>query len=312
MNYEEKLKEAKKLYESANDDQKYILESLFPELKESENELEWLTQFIQEEVYSLSMDIRDDEDRIKLKKLQRSLEWLKKQGENNKWKPSKDEMDALYSLSYLTNKVDDEKDEAITKLYQDLKREFFGGKSYENMFPTNTSTEDDVRRRSTIQVLEYARNLDTYNQYGKEDITKNIAWLEKQEGCEHIRKDWLEHIKQSWYKEGFIYGKYSGETSKEWTISDAATLKELIDFLENGTAKLQHDLTRYANWLKIQFTPIEKKSEQKSTWSGEDDYNVQCLIAKTNCDIQKGNVGRNEELIDWLKSLKNRIKNGSH
>ena len=43
-----------------------------------------------------------------------------------------------------------------------------------------SNTEDDVRRRSTIQVLEYARSLDAYNQYGKVDIDKNIAWLEKQ------------------------------------------------------------------------------------------------------------------------------------
>ena len=41
-------------------------------------------------------------------------------------------------------------------------------------------TEDDLRRQSTIQVLEYARSLDTYNQYGKADIDKNIAWIEKQ------------------------------------------------------------------------------------------------------------------------------------
>ena len=39
---------------------------------------------------------------------------------------------------------------------------------------------DEVRRISTIQVLEYAKSLDVYNQYGKEDIDKNIAWLEKQ------------------------------------------------------------------------------------------------------------------------------------
>lgn len=96
-----------------------------------------------------------------------------------------------------------------------------------------------------------------------------IAWLEKQEGCEYIKKDWLEHIKQSWYKEGFIDGKYNGGTSKERTINDAATLKELIDFLENGTAKLQHDLTRYANWLKIQFTPIEKQGEHAIACSKE-------------------------------------------
>lgn len=50
-------------------------------------------------------------------------------------------------------------------------------KESENMFP---NTEDGVRRRSIIQVLEYARSLDVYNQYGKADIDKNIAWLEKQ------------------------------------------------------------------------------------------------------------------------------------
>ena len=52
-----------------------------PELAESEDELTWLTRFIKEEAYSLSMDIRDNEDRVKLKKLQRSLAWLEKQGD---------------------------------------------------------------------------------------------------------------------------------------------------------------------------------------------------------------------------------------
>ena len=50
-----------------------------------------------------------------------------------------------------------------------------------------------------------------------------------------------------------------------------------------------------------------KKIEQNSAWSEEDDYNVQCLAAKVTSDIQNGNVGRNQELIDWLKSLKQRI-----
>jgi hypothetical protein len=86
-------------------------------------------------------------------------------------------MGVLYSLAYITNKYDEHKEEVITRLYQDLKREFFNDSSYENMFP---NTENDVRRRSTIQVLEYARSLDSYNQYGKADIDKNIAWLEKQ------------------------------------------------------------------------------------------------------------------------------------
>ena len=102
---------------------------------------------------------------------------VEKEGKETSWKPSKEEMDVLYSLAYITNKYDEHKEEVITRLYQDLKREFFNGSSYENMFP---NTENDVRRRSTIQVLEYARSLDNYNQYGKADIDKNIAWLEKQ------------------------------------------------------------------------------------------------------------------------------------
>ena len=102
---------------------------------------------------------------------------VEEEGKETSWKPSKEEMDVLYDLAYITNKYDEHKEEVITRLYQDLKREFFNGSSYENMFP---NTENDVRRRSTIQVLEYARSLDNYNQYGKADIDKNIAWLEKQ------------------------------------------------------------------------------------------------------------------------------------
>lgn len=55
-----------------------------PELEVSEDELTWLTRFIKEEAYSLSMDIRDNEDRVKLKKLQRSLAWLEKQAGKDK------------------------------------------------------------------------------------------------------------------------------------------------------------------------------------------------------------------------------------
>ena len=108
-----------------------------------------------------------------------AIAWLEKQGKKSSWKPSKEEMDVLYSLSYITNEYDEHKEDVITHLYQDLKREFFNDSSYENMFSLDNK-EDDVRRRSTIQVLEYARSLDAYNQYGKADIDKNISWLEKQ------------------------------------------------------------------------------------------------------------------------------------
>lgn len=110
------------------------------------------------------------------------IDWLKKKGKKSSWKPSKEEMDALYSLSYITNEYDERKEDVITHLYQDLKREFFNDSSYENMFSLDNENnkEDDIRRRSTIQILEYARSLGAYNQYGKADIDKNIVWLKKQ------------------------------------------------------------------------------------------------------------------------------------
>ena len=52
---------------------------------------------------------------------------------------------------------------------------------------------------------------------------------------------------------------------------------------------------------------LEKQGENPK-WSEEDDYNVHCCIAKAESDIAKnGYPGRNKELIDWLKSLKQRI-----
>ena len=149
----------------------------------------------------------------------------------------------------------------ILKDFYDESAIFSVRTALETLHPELKESEDEKIRKTLIRVLN--ENVGNgIEKYGAK-LEEALAWLEKQEGCEHIKKDWLEHIKQSWYKEGFIDGKYSGGTSKEWTINDAATLKELIDFLENGTTKLQHDLTRYANWLKIQFTPIEKQGQPR-------------------------------------------------
>ena len=70
MIQEDKLKEAQRLYETANTDQRYVLESLFPELKESEDERtrKEIVRFIRMEV----------EDEIVGNKW---LAWLDKQGE---------------------------------------------------------------------------------------------------------------------------------------------------------------------------------------------------------------------------------------
>lgn len=70
MIQEDKLKEAQRLYETANADQRYVLERLFPELKESEDE-----RTRQEIVRFIRMEVEDEIVGNKW------LAWLEKQGE---------------------------------------------------------------------------------------------------------------------------------------------------------------------------------------------------------------------------------------
>lgn len=93
----------------------------------------------------------------------RWIAWLEKQSKETSWKPSKEEMDALYGLAYITNKMDDKKDEAITKLYQDLKREFFSGVSYENMFPSSPVDSPKLEKQCEQKSIDNLTPLEAMN-----------------------------------------------------------------------------------------------------------------------------------------------------
>lgn len=69
------------LYPTLKGEEKERAERLFPELKESEDEVAWLIKFIQEEIDCLRFDLRGYDDRTKLENLRRSLAWLERQGE---------------------------------------------------------------------------------------------------------------------------------------------------------------------------------------------------------------------------------------
>jgi len=73
MTQEEKLQEAKRLYKSANADQRYVLESLFPELAESEDERirRAIIQFF---------ELQDDNTTYSLIPKKDIIAWLEKQG----------------------------------------------------------------------------------------------------------------------------------------------------------------------------------------------------------------------------------------
>ena len=149
MDYEKKYKEALETARKINSGEGVAgppdwttYEVIFPELKESEDELTWLTKYIEEEAYSLSMDIRDEEDRVKLKNLQRSLAWLEKQSTFDKCRKEGDRIvknpdGTHFNISQLERvaKVEPrwtEEDEKIMKGAVSFLIEFRNNKGYEN------------------------------------------------------------------------------------------------------------------------------------------------------------------------------------
>ena len=71
MTQEEKLEDAKRLYETANADQRYVLESLFPELKESEDEK------VRKALIEL---VKQSSEILEKNNQNRMIAWLEKQG----------------------------------------------------------------------------------------------------------------------------------------------------------------------------------------------------------------------------------------
>ena len=95
----------------------------------------------------------------------------------------------------------------------------------------------------------------------------------------------------------------------EWSKNDTAFLNEIIDFFENKTVRLQHDLDMYAHWLKS--LPERFNLTPKQEWSEEDADILNCCIssieeAKENRYAYKetdGDTSYDRE-IAFLKSLR--------
>lgn len=161
MERKEAIEVIKKNYPHVNESGSQFetaLRTLIPELKESEDKKirRCISDVVKEYDWSHIYGVTKEQ----------CFAWIERQGKQSKWKPSKDEMDALYGLAYITNKMDDKKDEAVTKLYQDLKREFFNGASYENMFPSSyIDSNINVEKQGEQTIEEVARKVKHDKEY---------------------------------------------------------------------------------------------------------------------------------------------------
>lgn len=144
----------------------------------------------------------------------------------------------------------------------------------ERMFPELKESEDEKIRRTLLESFEYQIK---ESHPDKEwicgvKLKEIVSWLEKQKSVGEI----VERCKNSWYNEGKIAGQFEGITDDE---------------------KYQQ------GWHDA----LEKQGEQKPTWSDEDEENLQhCCTAVFAADYYT--YEDKQEIEDWLKSLKERLK----
>ena len=147
------------------------------------------------------------------------------------------------------------------------------------IFPELKESEDERIRKEIIAVFKGQTAFTT-----EEDGKKYIAWLEKQHPVEEI----VERYRTSWFHAGKIQSKMEG-------LSD-----------EEKYQQGWHDA-------------LEKQSEQKQEWSEEDESYLSHVITAINSyytdDIYSDGKGCEnpwrEELIRWLKSIKQTLKDES-
>lgn len=225
--YSKAVEKAKQEYNTAtSEDRKQWLEELFPELRESEDELTWLTRYIEEEAYSLSMDIRDNEDRIKLEKLKKSLAWLEKQGEQKpcSWKPTEEQFEAL---DYAYNSCSDTErgnyyEGVLGTLIEDLHRLEKQGevKSANNIVETWKDMRLEVYQQASGNRHEPNYSDDTTKMFSLNDIDEIIEKMSEQKPADNVEPkfkadEWI--IRSA---EGFKHNTYLVKEVKDYYVCE--------------------------------------------------------------------------------------------
>lgn len=183
--------------------------------------------------------------------------------------------------------------------------------SLSEIFPQLKESEDEKLREQVAYAINQLHVCECTK-------TKLLAWLEKQG---EQKPDYCHHeVDLSNCSEEYRKAYYDGWNNCNMQHSQCQSeSNDVIKCLINGM-KFYYEDNEEAKWGTAKFSMkvkdilswLEKQVEQNPAWSEEDDYNLQCMIAKVTSDIQKGNVGRNNELIYWLQSLKERYLPQSH
>ena len=240
-----------------------IIEPIFPELKESEDEKirKWIIDYFKENNAALAFSGISNESVIA---------WLEKQGEQKPVELPKGEdygIDGLYAaidiLKKTLGKVDGyQTDDGILE----HKCAITAVKKLYNQKPAEWSEEDKTGLRDALWAIQQARAI------AKDENDMGNLWY-----AEH----WLESLKD----------RVQPQTRNEWDEDDEAFLEDII-------CKVESDLTLNKdekNWLK------SLRSKPKQKLSEEDEKMVErCLQLICESDY---NLSDKVDLEFWLKSI---------
>ena len=147
-----------------------------------------------------------------------------------------------------------------------------------------------------IDVKEELANLFPELAESKEERIRKeiIAFIKRRDrsGCDYDYDKWIAWLEKQ------------GEKSQYWKPSEEQL--SALDYAYNSCSDTERG-NYYEGVLETLIDDLHKLPE-KPKWTEEDDYNVQCCIAKAERDITNGYTGRNKELIEWLESLKQRME----
>jgi hypothetical protein len=138
----------------------------------------------------------------------------------------------------------------------------------------------------------------TFEEGAKWDAAQKSAWSEEDEEELKIALNTLEEAGQyssaKWLKNVCLVPQ-TIQKPTEWSEEDEGILDEIIDFLENGTVKLQHDLSLYASWLKS----LKDRYTWRASWEQLDALEYHLKHTNENSRLYK----ETKNLYDQLKKL---------
>lgn len=276
--YKETLAKAREIHRN-EDEKRFDMEWLFPELKGSEDELTWLTEYIEEEAYSLSMDIRDNEDRIKLKNLKKSLAWL------NRQVPTK--------ISEEDEKIRKE----IINYFECQSRDEPERKGIHNRWIAWLEKQESVG-----EIVERCKN-SWYNEGKIDGMAEGLTEDEK------YQQGWHDALE----KQGSSSVKWQKNTPDNKPAINHSVLMKTVDGIAEGEwdGKYWHQYrwsthiydSNVLYWIELH--DLDEQGEQKQKWSEEDENRFQNIIA---CIEDCYNEKDAQDLIRWFKSLRHQPK----